>query len=130
MKRLFVSFLASLGLLLPATVTGFAATGKGQLFFNGGIVRTVVVPAPVPGGGRDAFYEVTNGAAGQLGITAVAPGSPGYHGGSWAVNLVSFKAGVIPYLLTSARAVLEAEAAGDATVVRNADLDFRCPVQP
>jgi len=130
MKRLFVSFLASLGLLLPATVTGFAATGKGQLFFNGGIVRTVVVPAPVPGGGRDAFYEVTNGAAGQLGITAVAPGSPGYHGGSWAVNVVSFKSGVTPYLLTSAQAVLDAEAAGDATVVRNADRDFRCPVQP
>ena len=130
MKRLFVSFLASLGLLLSATVTGFAAAGKGQLFFNGGIVRTVVVPAPVPGGGRDVFYEVTNGAAGQLGITAVAPGSPGYHGGSWAVNVVSFKSGVTPYLLTSAQAVLDAEAAGDATVVRNADRDFRCPVQP
>src|SRR6059058_1384879 len=120
MKRLFVSFLASLGLLLSATVTGFAAAGKGQLFFNGGIVRTVVVPAPVPGGGRDAFYEVTN----------VAAGSPGYHGGSWAVNVVSFKSGVTPYLLTSAQAVLDAEAAGDATVVRNADRDFRCPVQP
>ena len=130
MKRLLVSSLACLGLLFSATVTGFADTGKGQLFFNGGIVRTVVVPAPVPGGGRDAFYEVTNGAAGQLGITAVAPGSPGYHGGSWAVNVVSFKSGVTPYLLTSAQAVLDAEAAGDATVVRNADRDFRCPVQP
>jgi len=130
MKRLFVSFLASLGLLLSATVTGFADTGKGQLFFNGDIVRTVVVPAPVPGGGRDPFYEVTNGAAGQLGITAVAPGSPGYHGGSWAVNVVSFKSGVTPQLLTSAKAVLDAEAAGDVTVVRIADLDFRCPVQP
>lgn len=129
MKRLLVSSLASLGLLLSATVTGFAETGKGQLFFNGGIVRTVVVPAPVPGGGRDPFYEVTNGVAGQLGITAVAPGSPGYHGGSWAVNLVSFNA-VTPYLLTSAQAVLDAEAAGDVTVVRRAELDFRCPVQP
>jgi len=130
MKRLLVSSLASLSLLFAASLPGFAESGKGQLFFNGGIVRTVVVPAPVPGGGRDTFYNVTNGAAGQLGITAVAPGLPNYHGGSWAVNLVSFKPGVIPYLLTSAQAVLDAEATGDVAVVRRADLDFRCPVQP
>src|SRR2546430_15324123 len=115
MKRLLLSSFASLGLLLSATVTGFADTGKGQLFFNGGIVRTVVVPAPVPGGGRDAFYEVTNGAAGQLGITAVAPGSPGYHGGSWAANAVSFKSDVSPHPLPAGHAGLHAGAGRGGT---------------
>ena len=46
------------------------------------------------------------------------------------VQVQAYGAGVTPYLLTSAQAVLDAEAAGDATVVRNADRDFRCPVQP
>ncbi len=48
---------------------------------------------------------MTNGAAGQLGIAGVAPGSADYHGGAWAVNLVTFNAGVMPYLLTSAQAL-------------------------
>lgn len=115
------------------TTAGASAAGgatKGTLFFNGGTVRTVVVPAELPTGGIDTFYKVTNGAAGQLGITAVGPGSGDYHGGAWAVNLVTFRGGVAPYLLTSAAAVLTAEQKGDVTVARRPDLDFRCPVQP
>jgi hypothetical protein len=108
---------------------GMATTGKGSLFHDGAVVGTVVVPAPVaPGSGSDPFYNVTNGAAGQLGIAGVAPGDGPYHGGDWQVWLVTFKDGVTPYLLTSDEAVLAAEAAGDVTVTRAPDADFRCPV--
>ena len=108
---------------------GMATTGKGFLFHDGAVVGTVVVPAHVaPGSGSDPFFNVTNGADGQLGIAGVAPGDGPYHGGDWQVWLVTFKGGVTPYLLTSDEAVLAAEAAGDVTVTRAPDADFRCPI--
>jgi hypothetical protein len=124
---------AMVGMILTAgAATSASAAGgatKGTLFFNGGI-HTVVVPAALPNGGVDPFCKVTNGAAGQLGIAAVAPGSGDYQGGAWAVSLVTFKSAVAPYLLMSAQAVLSAQQKGNLTVVRRPDLDFRCPVQP
>ena len=118
---------AAAGLL--AAVPATATTGKGQLFHDGAVVGTVVTPSPIaPGSGTDPFYKVTNGADGQLGIAGVAPGDGPYHGGSWEVFLVTFNAGVTPYLLTSDEAVTAAEAAGDVTVTRAGDADFRCPV--
>jgi hypothetical protein len=111
--------------VLPATAT----TSKGQLFHDGAVVGTVVTPAPIaPGSGTDPFYNVTNGAAGQLGIAGVAPGDGPYHGGSWQVFVVTFNAGVTPYLLTSDEAVFAAAQAGDVTLTRAASADFRCPV--
>lgn len=110
---------------LPAT----ASTSKGSLFHDGAIVGTVVNAANVPpGSGLDPFYSVVNGAAGQLGIAGVAPGDGSYHGGRWAFNLVTFKAGVTPYLLTSDEAVMAAASAGDVIVTRMPQNDFRCPV--
>lgn len=124
LATLLVAFIALL-VVLPATAT----TGKGQLFHDGAVVGTVVTPAPIAAGsGTDPFYNVTNGATGQLGIAGVAPGDGPYHGGSWQVYLVTFKPGVTPYLLTSDEAVMAAEAAGDVTVTRAGDADFRCPV--
>jgi hypothetical protein len=121
---LLVTFTALL-VVLPATAT----TGKGQLFHDGAVVGTVVTPSPIAAGsGTDPFYNVTNGASGQLGIAGVAPGDGPYHGGSWQVYLVTFNPGVTPYLLTSDEAVMAAEAAGDVTVTRAGDADFRCPV--
>lgn len=128
MRLTFAALLVSLiGLLvvLPATAT----TGKGQLFHDGTVVGTVVTPSPIAAGsGTDPFYNVTNGASGQLGIAGVAPGDGPYHGGSWQVFLVTFNSGVTPYLLTSDDAVMAAQAAGDVTVTRAGDADFRCPV--
>lgn len=71
---------------------------------------------------------MTNGVGGQLGIAGVAPGDGPYHGGAWAVYLVTFANGMTPYLLTSDEAVRAAEAAGDVTVTRAPERDFRCPV--
>ena len=114
---------------LAVAVPAMATTGKGSLFHNGGVVGTVIVPANVPdGSGSDPFFNVTNGAAGQLGIAGVAPGDGPYHGGDWQVWHVTFDSGVTPYLLTSDEAVMAAQAAGDVTVTRAAAADFRCPI--
>jgi len=127
MRTALIAAVAAVALVaaLPAT----AKTGKGHLFHNGEVVGTVVTPSPIaPGSGQDPLYMVTNGAEGQLGIAGVGPGDGPYHGGSWQVFQVTFAAGVTPYLLTSDEAVAAAEAAGDVTVTRVADADFRCPV--
>jgi len=132
MKTLAMVIFSALviALVLPVT-SAFAATpGFGNLYYNGTIVRTVISPAAFPNEGRDNFYKVTNGATGQLGIAAVAPGSSDYHGGHWKVFTVSFNSGVTPVLLTSQQAVLSVQNAGMVTVTRNAAADFLCPVQP
>ncbi len=128
MRLLFAAVLVA-GTALLAALPATAQTGKGQLFHDGAIVGTVVTPSPIAAGsGTDPFYNVTNGADGQLGIAGVAPGDGPYHGGSWQVYLVTFNEGVAPYLLTSDEAVMAAEDAGDVTVTRAGDADFRCPV--
>ena len=128
-KALAVSMIVGV-VVIGASVPASASTGKGNLFHDGAVVGTVVVPAHVAtGSGSDPFYEVTNGAAGQLGIAGVAPGDGPYHGGDWQVWLVTFKDGVTPpYLLTSDEAVAAAQAAGDVTVTRAPAADFRCPI--
>jgi len=115
-------------LAVPVGASFGATPGFGNLYFNGTIVHTVVPPASFPNAGVDNFYKVTNGAEGQLGITAVAPGEPNYHGGHWKVFKVTFNGGVTPYLLTSETAVIAAEN-GDVTVERAAAEDFLCPIQ-
>ncbi len=132
MKTLTMTIFSALVIALVLSVTpAFAATpGFGNLYYNGTIVRTVVPPAAFPNEGRDNFYKVTNGATGQLGIVAVAPGSSDYHGGHWKVFTVTFNSEITPVLLTSEQAVLSAQNAGMVTVTRNAAADFLCPVQP
>jgi hypothetical protein len=126
-RSMIVAAVAAAVLSLLATPAS-ARAGKGFLYHDGEVVRTVVVQAPLPGGGTDPLYSVTNGVDGQLGIAGLAPGDPGYSGGDWAVSTVTFV--VDPYLLTSDEAVFAAEAAGDVTVVRTPEADFRCPIQP
>jgi len=128
MRLIVATGLIAAAALLGAGTVG-AAVSHGQLFHDGSVVGTVVTPAPIaPGSGTDPFYKVTNGVSDQLGIAGVAPGDGPYHGGSWQVYLVTFNPGVTPYLLTSDEAVAAAQTAGDVTVTRSADADFRCPV--
>ncbi len=121
---------ATFVLALPIGSVFAATPGFGHLYYNGSVVRTVVPPAAFPNTGIDNFYEVHGGAAGQLGITSVAPGADGYHGGHWKVFIVTFNQGAAPVLLTSQAAVLAAQSAHTVTVTRNASADFLCPVQP
>ena len=100
----------------------------GCCYLDGGVVRTVVPPAAAPNAGREDFYAVMGGVAAQKGVVAVGPGSAGYHGGDWKFFAVTWN--VEPYLLTSADAVLAAGAAGDVTITRVAENDFKCPIQP
>ena len=130
MRNLLVVLAVAGAATLAVAGPAGATTTKGLLFHDGATVRTVVVPAALPHGGIDPLYEVTNGVVGQLGIAGVAPGDGPYHGGRWAVSVVTFAGGVTPYLLTSDDAVFAAQTAGDVTVTRDAALDFRCPVQP
>jgi len=118
------------GLSAAAPALASSQVGRGSLFLDNRVVGTVVPPSQMPAGtGLDPFYEVTNGATGQLGIAGVGPGDAGaYHGGSWQVWTVTFNTGVTPYLVTSASAVAAAEAAGDVSVTRVGDADFRCPI--
>src|SRR6516162_8520151 len=122
--------IAVLALLLAVGSAFASEPGRGFLFYNGTIVRTLLPPAEFPNTGLDNFYKVTNGASGQLGIASVAPGSADYHGGHWKVFLVAFNSGVTPVLLPSQQAVLSAQSAGTVTVTRNASADFLCPVHP
>jgi hypothetical protein len=124
---LAAALIATAGLV--AALPAGATTGKGQLFHDGSIVGTVVTPSPIAAGsGTDPFYKVTNGVPDQLGIAGVAPGDGPYHGGAWQVYLVTFNAGVTPYVLTSDEAVAAAQTADDVTVTRSPGADFRCPV--
>jgi hypothetical protein len=133
LKRGIALAMIAIPTFLIATTATQALAAKpsfGMLYNDGEIMRTLVPPAAFPNEGRDPIYEVTNGVADQLGIASVAPGDSGYHGGAWAVYLVTFNSGVTPYLLTSEDDVQDAEDVGDVTVARAAGMDFRCPVQP
>jgi hypothetical protein len=115
-------------LSLTASLGAAAKPGFGVLYYNGGIVRTVVPPAAMPKPGTDNLYVVGGGLAAQLPVAAVAPGDRDYHGGKWAFHSVSWN--VTPYLVTSEAEVLEAEMAGDVVVTRLPERDFKCPIQP
>ncbi|MGH3863797.1 hypothetical protein [Actinokineospora sp.] len=99
----------------------------GCCYLDGAVVRTVVPPAATPDAGRDNFYAIMGGVAGQKGVVAVGPGSSGYHGGDWKFFAVTWN--VTPYLLTSESAVLAAAAVGAVTVSRVPENDFLCPIQ-
>jgi hypothetical protein len=132
-KKLFIGMLAAVCMVifsLPAAAKKDRPVGFGFLFYNGDIVRTVVPPASMPFQGRDNIYPIDEGVTGQLPVAAVAPGDRDYHGGKWAVNLVEWSEGVDPYLLTSEAEVLAAAEAGDVTIARVPDNDFKCPIQP
>ena len=99
----------------------------GCCYYEDTIVPTVVPPATSPQIGRDNFYAIMGGVSGQKGVVGVIPGDPGYHGGHWKFHPVTFT--TTPYLLTSEAAVLAAAAAGDVTITRDPNADFRCPIQ-
>ena len=90
-----------------------------------------MVSSPLPNGGLDPIYAIfVNGNMFGDGIAAVGPGAGPYHGGGWAVHVVTFNDGYTPYQFTSASQVLAAAGAGIVTITRVPAADFRCPVLP
>ncbi len=129
MRRLVVvamamgMILSTLGAPALAERPGFVFP-DGCCYYDGGTVRTVVPTAANPNVGVDNFYAVPD----QKAVVAVAPGDTDYHGGKWAFHAVAWN--VEPYLLTSEAVVLAAEWAGDVSISRVPEMDFKCPIQP
>jgi hypothetical protein len=124
MKTKIAAFAIVMSLGVAAIPSLAQRPGFGSLYYDDEVVRTIVPPAAAPLAGRDDFYAVPD----QLGVAGVAPGDRDYHGGQWAFHSVVWN--VTPYLLTSEVAVLEAAAAGDVTILRVPENDFKCPIQP
>lgn len=125
MKRLAI---LTAVLLIAVVGSAFAQRTFGSLYYNGTVVRTFVPPAAIPWEGVDPIYVIVDGVSEQLNITAVAPTNPDYHGGRWAVHVVTWN--TTPYLLLSSAEVHAAAAAGDLTITRTPENDVLCPVQP
>ena len=104
--------------------------GFGNLYYDGEVVRTVVPPAAMPFMGNDNLYVIQNGVDGQLPVAGVAPGDKDYNGGKWAFYSVMWNMGFSPELLTSEAEVLDAGLAGEVTITRILENDFKCPIQP
>ncbi len=120
----FLVLLALVSMLGSGALIAQPPVVFGELYYEETIVGTVIPPASMPKRGRDNLYVVPD----QRAVIGVAPGDKGYHGGQWAVHVVSWN--VEPYLLTSEAAVLDAMMSGHVCVVRVETMDFKCPVQP
>jgi len=125
-----MKFISAIALVLVLfSGNALAQAGFGALFYDGHVVGTVVPPAAAPMGGIDPIYPIMGGVEGQLPVAGVGPGDTDYHGGKWAVHVVTFMVEVEPYLLTSAEDVMDAYYGGDITITRVMEADFKCPIQ-
>jgi hypothetical protein len=113
---------------LAAAAPAAADREFGTIYVNGESYRTFGTPARVDAGsGTDPIIAFTN--FDQGGVAKYAPG-PGSHGGRWAVWLATWADPDDAHLVTSFDGVLALVEAGDVSLVRNPDADFRCPILP
>jgi hypothetical protein len=116
------------GALLLSIAAPVGAKEFGTIYIDGDTYRTFGNPASVPAGtGTDPIVAFTN--FDQGGVAQYAPGA-GSHGGRWAVSMATWAETAEPRLLTDYDDVLAEEAAGNLTLVRAPEADFRCPVIP
>jgi len=112
-----------LALAGPASARDF-----GTIYVDGVAYRTFGNPARVdPGTGTDPIISFTN--FDQGGVAQFAPGD-GSHGGRWAVTMATWTDPTEARLVTDYDEALALAAAGDLTLVRAPDADFRCPILP
>jgi hypothetical protein len=122
---LAVPLTALLTLLLAVPV---GARDFGTVYAEGDAYRTFANPARVdPGTGTDPIIAFTNFSQG--GVAKYAPG-PGSHGGRWQVWLATWVDPGDAHLLTDFDDVMALVGAGDITLQRMPDADFRCPILP
>jgi hypothetical protein len=109
---------ANFGPAIYADGRVFGTNGNGNL------------PAPTPATAHsyDELYVFTNGAGGQLAVAEAPPG-PGYNGGRWNQQWVTWVDPGDAVVLTSEDAILAHLDAGDLTVTE-AGVYFSCPLLP
>jgi hypothetical protein len=117
-----------LGLLIALTaVAGVSGREFGTIYVDGEAYRTFANPARVdPGTGIDPIISFTN--FDQGGVSQFGPS--GTHGGRWAVTMATWTDPGEARLVTSYAEVLALEEAGDLTLQRAPEADFRCPILP
>jgi hypothetical protein len=116
------------GLLLVATAAPATAREFGTVYFDGEAYRTFGNPANVPAGtGTDPIVSFTN--FDQGGVSAVGPGA-GANGGRWQVWMGTWTDPTEARLLTDYDEVLDEIDAGNLTLERAPEADFRCPILP
>jgi len=94
-RALFTALVAGIVLLTSAFVAGAAGAGgvTGPSFYvNGTLYRTVGTPTDLSGTGApassfDTIYEFFGV---QTNVATAAPGDPGYNGGRWRVQGLTF----------------------------------------
>jgi len=117
-----LSALVALSVAVPVGAKEF-----GTIYVDGDAYRTFGTPARVdPGTGTDPIISFTN--FDQGGVALHAPGK-GSHGGRWAVTMATWTEGT-PRLVTDFQDIIELGEAGELTLVRAPDADFRCPILP
>lgn len=114
--------------LVLALALPVAAKEFGTVYVDGQAYRTFGVPARVdPGTGRDPIISSTNFSQG--GVAQFAPGR-GSHGGRWQVWKATWNDPGDAQLLTDFDDVMALVTAGDITLARAPEADFRCPLLP
>jgi len=117
-----LSALVALSVAAPVGAKEF-----GTIYVDGVAYRTFGNPARVdPGTGTDPIISFTN--FDQGGVALHAPGR-GSHGGRWAVTMATWTEGT-PRLLKDYQEIIDLEEAGELTLERAPDADFRCPILP
>jgi hypothetical protein len=122
---LMLSLIVAVSLALAAPV---GAKSFGTIYADGEAFRTFGVPARVDAGtGTDPIISFSN--FDQGGVAQYAPGE-GSHGGRWAVWVATWVDAGDAHLLTDFDDVIALVDAGEITLVRMPDADFRCPILP
>ena len=122
---LTLSLVSAFSLALAGSV---GAREFGTIYAEGDSFRTFGNAARVdPGTGTDPIIAFTN--FDQGGVAQYAPGA-GSHGGRWMVYLASWVDPADAYLLTDFDDVIALVEAGEITLQRMPDADFRCPILP
>jgi hypothetical protein len=127
MRRLLL-VLSVIGVLSLALAGPAGAREFGTIYAEGEAYRTFGTPATVaPGTGTDPIIAFSN--FDQGGVAQYAPG-PGSHGGRWMVWVATWVDAEDAHLLTDFDDVTELVDAGEITLERMPDADFRCPILP
>jgi hypothetical protein len=127
MRRLLLS-IATVAALTAAIAAPVGARTFGTIYAEGDAYRTFGTPAHVaPGTGTDPIIAFSN--FDQGGVAKHAPGR-GSHGGRWQVWVATWVNPAHAQLLTDFDDVMALVTAGEITLVRMPDADFRCPILP